>query len=471
MMSNDLMSSKVVIFGAGSNGKSMLNRLLRYGITPAYLVDNNREIVSLEVVRGVDGVNQIFDVRSPETMLQENKSRLKIIVTPNNPYYAEIQRQLTGMGLEQCVLLEPTDVNWMFNSILNELSALRIESENTSKLNYEKSLLIKSDLFDENYYLYHYTHVCCLDIEPIEHYLTEGWKLGYNPSAIFDTKMYLSTYPYVMMWGVNPLVFFLQHGKRYCHYCYFKNPYEPSEQDIMEYLECVSSRNTKKVIYTCITGEYDDLTQQKYICPEYDYVCFTDNRKWVENGREGVWEIRPIQVTDMDNARINRYHKIHPHLLFPEYDESIYIDANINVLTRYLFDVLNAKCDNNFAFPKHFRTECCIEESKQIKIHFPELAESIDKQIEMIQSDGFPMNYGMSENNILYRHHHDYKLIRVMDEWWYMVKNYCKRDQTSLAYVMWKNGLNMKEHFFQNARMDLKNYAFINHSKDYERKA
>ena len=33
----------------------------------------------------------------------------------------------------------------------------------------------------------------------------------------------------------------------------------------------------RKTVYTCITGEYDELTEPDYITPGWDYICFTDN--------------------------------------------------------------------------------------------------------------------------------------------------------------------------------------------------
>jgi hypothetical protein len=37
-----------VLFGAGYNGRLLLDKLMRYGITPDYFVDNNPEIGHIE---------------------------------------------------------------------------------------------------------------------------------------------------------------------------------------------------------------------------------------------------------------------------------------------------------------------------------------------------------------------------------------------------------------------------------------
>ncbi len=61
------------------------------------------------------------------------------------------------------------------------------------------------------------------------------------------------------------------------------------------------------------------------------------------------------------------------------------------------------------------------------------------KQIDLIRKDGFPSNYGLFENNIIFREHHDRDVIKIMNDWWRWVENYSRRDQLSLTYVLWKN--------------------------------
>ena len=46
------------------------------------------------------------------------------------------------------------------------------------------------------------------------HYMTIGWKKGYNPSPDFDGNQYLKDYPDVMKSKTNPLQHYLSHGKK-----------------------------------------------------------------------------------------------------------------------------------------------------------------------------------------------------------------------------------------------------------------
>ncbi len=55
----------------------------------------------------------------------------------------------------------------------------------------EYKTIKKSGLFDEKYYLKTYEDVCKADIDPIKHYIKNGWKEGRNPSEKFSTNDYI----------------------------------------------------------------------------------------------------------------------------------------------------------------------------------------------------------------------------------------------------------------------------------------
>lgn len=74
------------------------------------------------------------------------------------------------------------------------------------------SIIKKSELFDERYYLEAYNDIRKADLDPIQHYLKYGWKEGRNPSEQFDTNFYLETYPDVKAARMNPLIHFIKFG-------------------------------------------------------------------------------------------------------------------------------------------------------------------------------------------------------------------------------------------------------------------
>ena len=56
-----------------------------------------------------------------------------------------------------------------------------------------------------------------------------------------------------------------------------------------------------------------------------------------------------------------------------------------------------------------------------------------------LKSEKYPEHNGLLFASVLIRKHHDENLKKVMEDWWYCVKNYSKRDQLSFNYVAWKN--------------------------------
>jgi len=180
----------------------------------------------------------------------------------------------------------------------------------------------------------------------------------------------------------------------------------------------------KAVLYTCLTGNYDQLNNHSYINPDWDYVCFTDHTA-IKNKNNSCWEIKPLFFDKMDDVRNNRWHKLHPHLLFPEHERSVYVDTNINFLSDKIFEDINS----------------AINESKKISLGLHPGRNCVYDEIGAclkFEKDDQEI-YGLFENNIIYREHHDTEVIKIMSDWWWWVENYSRRDQLSLMYVLWKN--------------------------------
>ena len=75
-----------------------------------------------------------------------------------------------------------------------------------------KEARFHSPLFDDEYYLAADPDLLDLGIAPLYHYCTVGWRERRDPSALFDTAYYLATYPEVETSGLDPLAHFIHHG-------------------------------------------------------------------------------------------------------------------------------------------------------------------------------------------------------------------------------------------------------------------
>ena len=75
-------------------------------------------------------------------------------------------------------------------------------------------LIRASTLFDAAWYLAEYPDILRAGLDPLDHFLQDGWRKGYNPSASFDTLAYLISYPAVARARINPLLDYLREGRR-----------------------------------------------------------------------------------------------------------------------------------------------------------------------------------------------------------------------------------------------------------------
>ena len=96
-MIEDLRNSKVVLFGAGKNGRKILELLMDNGITPAYFVDN------YEASKTVALNGNTFPVKEPKVLLNEEKQNLRIIITQGFPLSLKIESQVKSLGLDECL--------------------------------------------------------------------------------------------------------------------------------------------------------------------------------------------------------------------------------------------------------------------------------------------------------------------------------------------------------------------------------
>ena len=73
-------------------------------------------------------------------------------------------------------------------------------------------ILKNSNLFDEKWYLKQNMDVANAGVDPIVHYLKNGWREGRNPSMFFDNDIYLYFNPDVKKAKINPLLHYLKYG-------------------------------------------------------------------------------------------------------------------------------------------------------------------------------------------------------------------------------------------------------------------
>jgi lipopolysaccharide biosynthesis protein len=330
--------------------------------------------------------------------------------------------------------------------------------------------VLESGLWNEKWYLSHYYEQfresknrrprdeCFF---PLDYYLQEGWKLGHEPSELLPLQIDEKSV------GCSKLEYFLKR-LRFDGYQFDANIWIPSDERIETYTEQKRKRNATKVMYTCIAQGYDVLMQPYFIADDWDYVCFTDDEALVAEGTVGVWDVRPMVEVRASGVRTNRWHKMHPHKLFPLHEESIYVDGNINIISSYLFDQIETR-DTPILLPQHFIRNCVYQEIEILlnrAVTSEEDKALLSSHRQFMQKEGFPEGYGLGENNVIYRRHHDPLILKMMDDWWTFYSTYSSRDQASLAYVFWKNGLSLRDRQIPNCRINFRDFWVMKHCPD-----
>lgn len=196
----------------------------------------------------------------------------------------------------------------------------------------------------------------------------------------------------------------------------------------------------KVCIYTCITGNYDDLHEVEKE-EGIDYICFTNNI----NLKSQSWKIVFIKDdNNLGNMILSRKIKILGHpLIENNYDISIWVDGAIQVRGN-IKQFLNEYCaldKYSMACFRHRLRDCVYEEAAACIIHRKEDACSVKEYLEFIENEKFPHHYGLAECTVLVRRHGDIKVKQTMQLWFEMFLRFAKRDQLTFPYTLWETGL------------------------------
>ena len=206
------------------------------------------------------------------------------------------------------------------------------------------------------------------------------------------------------------------------------------------------------VVYTSIFGGYDELHENQFQMEGVDYICFTDR-----DIESKTWKIVKSTPIYNDPNRNAKKYKILPHRYLKDYDWSVWVDGNIKVIS----DIRGLCAGDPYKVYDHMQVfdkrDCIYDEAQAIlnfgKINSEKTPERgiknwkdnpklIVDQMNRYISEGYPKQNGLATNPIIIRNHHDFNVIKNMEDWWNEIKYNSKRDQLSSNYIAWKNNFN-----------------------------
>ena len=242
----------------------------------------------------------------------------------------------------------------------------------------------------------------------------------------------------------NFLIYFSYFVLLMIIYYYYKNSsylnFDRENKTDYEYDGVIPKDSRKVIVYSCMIGNYDNVTsfnKQR----GYDYILFTD-----QNIKNTNWTIFPIPdevlKLNVSDIKKQRYMKIHPHKFFKNYDLSLYIDPNYEItgdLDDYLINTLNPF---DHIYIPH------LQFGKGMK-------QAIDKAIEKKLDDVSLLKHVMDRYNqsklldktgivnagLIIRKHHTEDCIKLMERWWEEVRDYSHVDNFAFDYAGYMTGV------------------------------
>ena len=265
--------------------------------------------------------------------------------------------------------------------------------------------------------------------DPALHYCLTGWMQGFSPASRFDPAAYRQA-AIGLHWAADPFLHHVEDRK-------MRDRLGPSISAVVAPpIAIVPAPSGSEpaagrcVIYTAVAGGYDVVRPPEFVPDNCDFVLLSD-RPVVAKG----WKVQPLIYDHSDPRRAARHAKLHPHLYFPEYQKSLWIDANVGVrgdAGQFLKALTDDSAVGLFIHPNR---DCVFDEGAEcIRRNDPE-AEAIAGQLARYRAEGHPAGSGLWETAVVARRHHDPSCVTLMTEWWREIEQGSARDQISFPVV------------------------------------
>lgn len=195
--------------------------------------------------------------------------------------------------------------------------------------------------------------------------------------------------------------------------------------------------NKKLCVYTCITGNYDNLHEIEHPEENVDYYCFTNNKSLTSK----TWHIVYIKDDKLSDCHLARKIKILGHEIINKYEIAVWTDASIVWLQPFSKFVKTYLKNAPFAMFKHHARKDVTEEAITCLKFRKDTKEHIVKLLDYYKSNGYPDTNGLFESTVFIKKPTDPKVIETMELWFDFIKKYSHRDQLSFPYAIWKTKL------------------------------
>jgi hypothetical protein len=187
------------------------------------------------------------------------------------------------------------------------------------------------------------------------------------------------------------------------------------------------------IVYTALFGNYDKLIDPKKKYYGCKFICFTDR----DDLDSDIWQVIRVPINTYPPNMMNRLYKLLPDKFIPNLGRSLYVDSNIFIKCHPESWII--KNDRSMQVPFHFSRNCIYTEAEEVIKNNKAPANLVNEQLSFYKMLGMPTNFGLAENNIIYRDFRDPTVSKLMYDWWIQINKFTQRDQLSLMFVLWIN--------------------------------
>lgn len=191
------------------------------------------------------------------------------------------------------------------------------------------------------------------------------------------------------------------------------------------------------VVYTAIFDGYDSLDEINCSRDSIDYVCFTNDGQI----RSKTWQIVHVESYYRDPRRTARLFKLLPHLLFPSYEKTLWIDGSCAIKSSVGRFIDDFGSSNSLVLFEHPERSCVYKEAEACIMHAKDDPLIIADQMNRYSECGFPKQAGMVATGIILRSNRDPLVQELMQEWAGEIDRSSSRDQLSFPFCAWKLGV------------------------------
>lgn len=202
------------------------------------------------------------------------------------------------------------------------------------------------------------------------------------------------------------------------------------------------------VIYTANIDSYDRYHSTVVSDKNVKCIYFCNDKD--AGVRLKGWDVKQVhkdkEFKGWSATKIARYYKLHPHLVLPSHDVSIWVDARFVVHCRNVRRYMRNHFDREdyvacYYHPRKLMDDnCSYKEAFVVGTLNKEKTNVLLKQIQKYKSDNFPENYGLFATGIMIRRNND-QVNKFNEFWWNEICEGSVRDQISQVYSAWKTGV------------------------------